>query len=93
MVASLFYTTFALEMKNTSLIQLIIAAVLTLAGIGLLYLGALIAPEGEIHETILIAFGEVATFAGSILGIDYHYRTKYRKQDGNNPIDTEANPE
>ena len=47
-------------------IQLIIAAVLTLAGIGLLYLGALLAPQGEIHETILVAFGEVATFAGSI---------------------------
>ena len=63
-------------MKN-NLIQLIIAAALTIAGIGLLYLGALIDPQGQIHETVLVAFGEVATFAGSILGIDYHYKTKY----------------
>ena len=54
--------------------QLIIAAVLTLAGIGLLYLGTLLAPQGEIHETILVAFGEVATFAGAIMGVDYNYR-------------------
>ena len=64
-------------------IQLIIAAALTFAGIGLLYLGALLAPQGEIHETILVAFGEVATFAGSILGIDYHYRQKSINHDEN----------
>lgn len=64
-------------------IQLIIAAVLTLAGIGLLYLGALLAPQGEIHETILVAFGEVATFAGSIIGIDYHYKRKNTNDNAN----------
>ena len=56
--------------------QLIVAAALTLAGIGLLYLGTLLAPQGEIHETILVAFGEVATFAGAIIGIDYRYKRK-----------------
>ena len=56
--------------------QPIIAAALTLAGIGLLYLGTLLAPQGEIHETILVAFGEVATFAGAIIGIDYRYKRK-----------------
>ena len=64
-------------MKEKMNIQLLTAAVLTFAGIGLLYLGALLAPQGEIHETILVAFGEIATFAGSILGIDYHYKQKY----------------
>ena len=64
-------------MTNKLNIQLLTAAVLTFAGIGLLYLGALLAPQGEIHETILVAFGEIATFAGSILGIDYHYKQKY----------------
>jgi len=62
-------------MKNIRL-QLIIAAVLAIAGIALLFLGALLAPQGEIHESILVAFGEVATFAGSILGIDYHYKSR-----------------
>ena len=64
-------------MKNTQLIQLLIAAVLSLAGIALLFLGTILAPQGEIHETVLIAFGEIATFAGSIIGIDYHYKSKY----------------
>jgi len=66
-----------------NLIQLVIAAVLTFAGIGLLYLGALIDPQGQIHETVLVAFGEVATFAGSIIGIDYHYKTKYNHDNNN----------
>ena len=63
-------------MKNTQLIQLLIAAVLSLAGIALLFLGTILAPQGEIHETVLIAFGEIATFAGSIIGIDYRYKSK-----------------
>lgn len=71
-------------MKDNHTIQLIIAAVLTLAGIGLLYLGALLAPQGEIHETILVAFGEVATFAGAIIGIDYRYKTKPQNNDASN---------
>ena len=70
-------------MKEKLTIQLLTAAVLTFAGIGLLYLGALLAPQGEIHETILVAFGEIATFAGSILGIDYHYKQKYSNNETN----------
>ena len=70
-------------MKNETLIQLIIAALLSLAGIALLFVGTLLAPQGEIHETVLVAFGEIATFAGSIMGIDYHYKQKIenRKSD------------
>jgi hypothetical protein len=70
-------------MKNTQLIQLLIAAVLSLAGIALLFLGTILAPQGEIHETVLIAFGEIATFAGSIIGIDYHYKSKYHDNQTN----------
>lgn len=68
-------------MQNNQLIQLITAAGLALAGIALLFLGACFAPQGEIHDTILVAFGEIATFAGSIIGIDYHYK---RKNQSNN---------
>ena len=63
-------------MKQNNLIQLLIAAVISLAGIALLFVGTLLAPQGEIHETILVAFGEIATFAGSIIGIDYRYKMK-----------------
>ena len=63
-------------MNNNATIQLIIAALLTLAGITLLFVGTLLAPQGQIHESVLVAFGEIATFAGSIIGIDYRYKTK-----------------
>ena len=63
--------------------QLIIAALVVLGGMSLLHIGIQIDPEGEIHETVLVAFGEAATFAGSIMGIDYHY--KKRNQNDNPP--------
>lgn len=31
-------------------------------------------PPGEIHSSVLVAYGEVMTFAGALFGIDYHYR-------------------
>lgn len=62
---------------NDRLIQLIIAAILSLGGLVLLFCGTYLDPAGQIHETVLVAFGEVATFAGSIIGIDYHYRYKH----------------
>ncbi len=43
-------------------------------GAGLLIAGFIVPPTGEIHSSVLVAVGEVLTFAGSLLGIDYHYR-------------------
>ena len=63
-------------MKQPSLIQLITAAVLALVGMALLFCGMYIDPAGEIHETVLVAFGEALTFSGSVMGIDYHYKSK-----------------
>ena len=67
-----------LYMKDTRYIQLLIAALVVVMGMILLYIGVSMDPKGEIHETVLVAFGEAATFAGSIIGIDYHYRNKYK---------------
>ena len=76
-------------MKSANFIQLIIAAIISLAGMGLLFYGAQVDPAGEIDESILVAFGEAATFAGSIIGIDYRY--KYVKHDSTtNPNKTAA---
>ena len=66
-----------LNMKDTRYIQLLIAALVVVMGMILLYIGVSMDPKGEIHETVLVAFGEAATFAGSIMGIDYHYKSKY----------------
>ncbi len=57
-------------------IQLITAAVLSVGGIVLLFIGTFIAPQGEIHESLLVGFGEVATFSGALFGIDYVYKQK-----------------
>lgn len=57
-------------------IQVILASILILAGLTLLFLGFKTPPPGEIHDSILIAYGEVSTFAGSLLGLDYHYAYK-----------------
>ena len=57
-------------------IQLITAAILSVGGIILLFCGVFISPQGEIHESLLVGFGEVATFAGSLFGIDYYYKQK-----------------
>lgn len=56
--------------------QLIVALLLTVSGIVLLFLGFFFAPTGEIHHSVLVAFGEVSTFAGALFGVDYSYRVK-----------------
>ena len=65
------------ERKNMRFnVQLITAAVLSIGGVILLFCGVYIAPQGEIHESILVGFGEVATFSGALMGVDYVYRNK-----------------
>lgn len=57
-------------------LQLLTAVGLIIVGCGLLVAGFILAPTGEIHNSVLVAFGEILTFAGSLFGIDYHYRFK-----------------
>ena len=63
-------------------IQLVTAAVLSVGGLVLLFCGVYITPQGEIHESLLVGFGEVGTFAGALFGIDYTYKFK---SNGNHP--------
>ena len=63
------------RMMKTNL-QLITAALLSIGGLVMLFCGIFIDPEGQIHETLLVAFGETATFAGALFGIDYVYKRK-----------------
>jgi hypothetical protein len=57
-------------------IQLITAAILSIGGLVLLFCGVFIEPDGQIHESLLIGFGEVATFSGALMGVDYVYKRK-----------------
>ena len=55
-------------------LQLILSVVLCAFGVLLLIAGFMTPPVGEIHHSVLIAFGEILTFSGSLIGIDYHYK-------------------
>ena len=57
-------------------VQLIIAILLTLSGIVLLFCGFWIDPQGLIDNSVLVAFGEISTFAGALFGVDYTYKFK-----------------
>ena len=59
-------------------IQLYLAVGLIIVGCGLLISGLVIPPTGVIDNSVLIAFGEILTFVGSLFGIDYHYKFKLK---------------
>lgn len=55
-------------------LQLISALCLIAIGAGLLITGFIVHPPGEIHNSVLIAFGEILTFAGAVFGMRYKYK-------------------
>ncbi len=57
-------------------IQLALGVFLALVGIALLWVGLFLEPVGEIHASVLTALGEVFTFSGALIGIDYTYKWK-----------------
>lgn len=63
--------------KNLRLnLQLISAVGLILLGSILLVAGFAVPPLGIIDNSILIAFGEICTFSGTLFGVDYKYGYK-----------------
>lgn len=54
-------------------IQLIAAVVVLTVGCGLLIAGFSTEPVGEIHNSVLIAFGEILTWTGAVLGMKTYY--------------------
>ena len=65
-----------LSSKIMKKIQLLLSVGLCVFGGMLLVAGFVAPPIGEIHHSLLIAFGELLTFSGSLIGIDYRYRYK-----------------
>jgi hypothetical protein len=63
-------------------LQLISAVLLAIAGLALLFTGFWCEPVGEIHNSVLVAFGEVSTFAGALFGVDYSYKAKIPRSKG-----------
>nr|DAF27316.1 MAG TPA: TMEM238 protein family protein [Caudoviricetes sp.] len=56
-----------------------LAVVTMLSGLTLLFAGLFIPPEGEIHGSVLTAFGSVCIFVASLLGISLHYANELDK--------------
>ena len=57
-----------------------VLAVVTMgAGLSLLFIGMYIPPEGEIHQSVLTAFGLISIFVASLLGISLHYDNELEK--------------
>ncbi|MCM1490413.1 MAG: hypothetical protein NC095_06265 [Muribaculum sp.] len=66
-----------LTFKETLTYGLAIASLI--AGFTLLFFGMFLPPEGQIHESVLTAFGIILVFVGAILGIEMHYADKTKK--------------
>lgn len=60
--------------------ELIAAIILVLVGCFLLIAGLFLSPTGVINPTVLVAFGEIAVFAGALFGIDLHYRLDFNNK-------------
>ena len=57
------------------MLQLCLATTTLVVGLLLITTAFWVPPVGVIHPSILTAFGEMLTFVGAIVGIDYRYRT------------------
>lgn len=63
-------------------IQIVAAYVVVLFGLALIALAFFVPPRGSIDPSVLAAFGEILTFAGAILGLDYRYKVKSATSSG-----------
>lgn len=76
--------------KVVSYTKLSMSFIALIAGIILLFVGMLIPPAGEIHHTVLVAFGEAITFSAAILGIHFSYASKIEELENElSKMDTE----
>ena len=57
-------------------IELWLAVVAVVFGLGLIATALFLPPAGYIDPTVLTAYGETLTFAGALIGVDYHYRKR-----------------
>lgn len=65
-----------LSKKEKMTIQLWLGVFLAVTGVALLWAGLFIHPVGIIHPSVLTGIGEVFTFSGALIGIDYTYKFK-----------------
>lgn len=64
--------------NKTELIKLWLAVGLCVFGCCLLTAGFIVNPMGIISQSVLIAVGEIFTFAGAVLGLNFTYQSKVK---------------
>lgn len=57
----------------------LLAFISLVMGFVLLFVGMFTAPVGEIHDSVLTAYGLTLIFVGSLLGISMHYNIQLAK--------------
>lgn len=65
-----------LNMEQKMTIQLFLGCFLAIIGVVLLFISFFVPPMGVIDASVLAAIGEVFTFSGALIGIDYSYKYK-----------------
>ena len=63
--------------KHPKFIQIYATVVLITLGFAVIVCALFIPPKGEIHPSVLAAFGMTLCFAGSYLGMDFNNKSKY----------------
>ena len=66
------------QKRRSTRLQLILAVTMAIFGCFMIVAAFIVPPAGEIHPSVLTAFGEILTFAGAVLGIDYRYRYRHK---------------
>lgn len=69
--------------KKVELIKIYLAVGMCIFGCAMLVAGFVVAPLGVIDQSVLIGFGEVLTFAGALIGINYLYSAKHKELEQN----------
>lgn len=64
--------------------QVILAGISVVGGLVLIACALYLPPQGQIDPTVLVAYGEALTFAGAVIGVDYHYKKNSQNGDSNN---------
>lgn len=67
--------------KQRLSIQLVFAVFMATMGMVLLFISFFFPPMGVIDASVLAAIGEIFSFSGAVMGIDYSYRFKHYKID------------
>ena len=75
--------TFKMTKKQKMNAQLWLGFILAVFGMGLICVSFIVPPLGVIDASVLAAIGEIFTFSGALIGIDYHYKEKRYQRENN----------